>query len=125
MLRFAELFWRAFSPGLLARFGRHKFPEQLHRVGIQGTRNGDKFYEVNAPLAALVFGNERLGLSKLCRQFLLPDARGMSHCDKHRHEPFIFSRFEGLSHAPPGQRIGGKQSDPGTGLSQNWIVIAG
>jgi hypothetical protein len=45
----------------------------------------------------------------------------MSRCDKDFDQPGIFRGFKGLLHVPPGLRIGGRQSDPENGLSQNWI----
>jgi uncharacterized protein len=115
------LFCRAFPPGFWARFARHKVAEQLHRVGAQRPGDSDKFDQVDTSLAALVFGDKGLWLPDFCRQLLLLDTGVMSHCDKHLNEPGIFRGFKGLLHAPPGQRIGGRQFDPRKGLSQNWI----
>jgi len=118
------LLCRPFSPRFWARFSRYEVPEQLHRVGAQCPGDGDKLNQVNTAFATLIFGNEGLWLPQLGRQLLLLDARVMSHCDKHLNEPGIFGGFEGLLHAPPGQRIGGRQSDPRKGLSQNWIILS-
>jgi hypothetical protein len=107
----------------LGRFSRHEIPKQLDWISVKGAGNRNKFNDVNAALAAFVFGDKRLRPAKLFGQGLLPNARGMSHCDKDRNEPCIFRRFEGLLHVPPGLRIGGKQSDPGIGLSQNPIIL--
>ena len=59
-----------------------------------------KFDAVDASLAALVFHDEGLRFPVLFRQLLLPDARRMSHCDKHRNEPGIFRSMQEPEYRP-------------------------
>jgi hypothetical protein len=106
------------------RFASDEFPEKLYRIALQSPHDCDKFNQVNAAFAALIFGDERLRFPELFSQDLLPDVGLLPHCDKHRNEAVIFRGFQGLLHAPPSLRIGGAQSDPRKGLSQNWILGA-
>ncbi len=99
----------------------HEFPKQLDRIGAECTSNRNKFDDVDAPLASFILGDKGLWPAKLLGQGLLANARPMSRCDKDFDQPGIFDGFEGFLHAPPGLRIGGKQFDPGIGLSQKWI----
>ena len=68
----------------------HKVPKQLHGIGAQGAGNRNKFDDVDAALAAFVFGNKRLRSAEFLSQGLLANARGMSHCDKSGDKPGIF-----------------------------------
>jgi hypothetical protein len=104
------------------RLSSNEFPKQLDRIGPQGAGNRDKFNDVDAALAALVFGYERLGPAQFLGKSLLANARAFPHRDKSRNEPGVFGRFERLLHAPPEEGFGGTQSDPKIGLSQNWII---
>lgn len=100
----------------------NEFPKQPDRIGPQGAGNRDKLNDVDAALAALVFGYEGLGPAQLLGQSLLANARAFPHCDKSRNEPGVFRRFERFLHAPPREGFGSMQSDPKIGLSQNWIM---
>jgi hypothetical protein len=75
------------------RLSRHKIPKQLDRIGAKRAGNRNKLDDVNTALAAFVFGNERLRPTKFFGQRLLPNARGMSHCDKYCDQAFIFCGF--------------------------------
>jgi hypothetical protein len=107
----------------LSRLSRQKVPKQLHRIGIQSVGYSNKFNHINAAFAAFIFRNKRLRPAKLFGQLMLTNARLVSHCDKDFEQPSVFRGFKGLLHAPPGERIGGEQFDPGTGLSQNRIIL--
>lgn len=78
-------------------FGQ-KLLEQPDRVGVHGPGDGDKFHEIDAALAALVFGDKGLRLAELFRQPMLTDAGFLSHCDKKGDQPSIICGFEGLFH---------------------------
>ena len=121
--RARRLIQLAASAALAERFSGGKIPKQLDGIGTKSPDNCNKFNDINAALAAFVFGNKRLRPAEFLGQRLLTNARGMSHCDKDRNQPCVFRGFKGLLHVPPGMRIGGRQFDPEIGLSQNWIIL--
>jgi hypothetical protein len=109
---------------LSRRFTHYKISKQFYRISSDRPRNGDELNDIETTLTALIFGDKRLMFTQFISQRLLSDTRGMSHCDKGLDQPGIFGGFEGFLHAPPGPLIGGGQSDPRIGLSQNWILPA-
>jgi hypothetical protein len=92
------LFCPAPSPRFRHRFARHKAPEKLHRIGIQRPGNGDKFDQVDPPLAALIFGDEGLWPAEFASQNLLADPGFMSHCGKKLDQALMFVRSKGFLH---------------------------
>ena len=71
--RHAGLYRHSLARGVRRRFTRHEIPKQFYGIGAKRAGNGDEFDDVEAPLAALIFGDERLRLTELLGQRLLPD----------------------------------------------------
>ena len=52
-----------FTAGL-NRLSRHELPKQLDRIGAKGASNRDEFHDIDAALAAFIFGNKGLRSAK-------------------------------------------------------------
>ena len=91
--------WRAF-PGC---FASKKITKQLQRIGLQSPGNGDKFHDVDAPFATLIFGNERLRSPEFPGQNLPANTGAFPHCDKKVDQPLMLVRSKCFWHLPPGQ----------------------
>ncbi|SHN66139.1 hypothetical protein SAMN05444170_0858 [Bradyrhizobium erythrophlei] len=93
--------FRASAGPLAWRFGGlfgQKFFEKLQGIGANCPGNCDELYNVDPPLAALIFGNKGLRPPELRGQCLLANAGFMSRCDKNLDEAAIFRGFEGFLH---------------------------
>lgn len=100
-----------------------ELPKQLQGVRAQRLRDSDELDDIQPSLAALVLGDERLRLFELHSERMLPNARLSSHRNKKRDETGVFGGSERFVHGRRVRRIGSTQSDPGTGLSQNRIIL--
>jgi hypothetical protein len=92
----------------------HEIPEELDRIGAERTCNGNKFDDIKAPFATLIFGDEGLRTIEPFCPCLLTHPGGMSHRDKGGNEPSVFRGFRdfcmGRQNQPESSREGGNRT---------------